>query len=216
MENHDKKVNIEFLNQMPNSEASVHRWDLISPETKAVLVETYGSGSVPGEFVPKIHDLVRKGVPVFLLNGVENTANEASGEKSIGIPEINYEVQQNALDAGAVHIESVNIGHLKRSWTNKSNRPKDNVIEILKQLARESNDMFDYIDRVREKYNLTDEEIKFVEEATRVEKESKPVTQEAILRSREALGLMLEALKIEMSEHEGELKAEIRPRRKLK
>ena len=35
----------------------------VLPETKAVLVETFGSGSIPSDFAPKIHDLVRKGVP---------------------------------------------------------------------------------------------------------------------------------------------------------
>jgi len=208
----DEKTTIEFLDTNLSSEAALKRWDLIPEDTKAVIAETFGSGSMPTEFIPKIRDTVRKGIPVFLLNGVENPVDETKGEISSGITSIRYDLQQKALESGAVHIEGVNFGHLKRSWEGKSTNPRDNIIEQIRVLAEQSRDMFELITKVREVYNLTDKEIQILEKQTK--EKAIPITREKILRARESLDNMLAELKKELSERQAELQSELRHHKK--
>ncbi|MFA6099047.1 MAG: hypothetical protein WCV50_05955 [Patescibacteria group bacterium] len=209
----DDKTTIEFLGASPVTEAALRYWDSIPEDTKAVIVETFGSGSIPSEFAAKIHATVLRGIPVFLLNGVENPVDEVNGEISMGITDIKYGVQQKALEAGAVHIEAVNIGHVRRSSESKSANPRDNVMEQVRVLAEQSQDMFELITKVREVYNLTDEEIQILEKQTR--ENAIPITREKILRARQSLDTMLVELKRELSERQAELHSELHHQKKL-
>jgi len=77
---------------------SLELWDTIvsaSPKPKAIILETFGSGSLASEFIPKIKEAVGNGIAVFLLSPMH---------RGHGIEKVTYDIQEDALKAGAVEF----------------------------------------------------------------------------------------------------------------
>lgn len=191
------KLEVVLIPPLLTTDFNVVAWDrYLADKPKAVIFETFGSGSVGSAFVPKIRETVRMGIPVFLLSSMERGT----------IRSVVYDQQEQALQAGAVHLERINFGDVKRAWQGQSQDPTHDVIPEINRLAHESKDMFDLIDKVRATYNLTEEEIDVLPEIA----EGVP-DREAIMRTRGKVDEMLAELKREMDgnreiEHSGEVK----------
>jgi len=128
-------------------------WDAMigtTPKPKALVLNVNATGSLPNVFQPKIAAAVRDGVAVFLLG---------DARVGTGPTTITYGIQEEALNAGAVHLESANFGSFERAMLGQSSDPKDNVIKYINRLAQRSASVFDLMRRVRDEYRLPDREI---------------------------------------------------------
>lgn len=66
------------------------------------------------------------------------------------IDKITYGIQEDALNVGAVHLESVNAGHLRRFASGESTRLKDNVLQVISDSLDEGGTQGALFDRVQE------------------------------------------------------------------
>jgi chemotaxis response regulator CheB len=124
----------------------------IANKPKAIVYKSFGSGTVAPNDVDEIRKAVReKGIPVFLLSSMERDG---------GIRKVTYEAHDRARKAGAVNLERVNYGDVKREWLGETKSPENDVIRVINEIAQEKTDMFDLIDEVRQRYQYTDEELK--------------------------------------------------------
>ena len=217
---------VPFFSSIINNEINAKLWDaMMADHPKAVVLKTFGSGSVGKILIPKIRETVRAGIPVFLLSSMEG--------QEFGILKQVYQTNSELLDAGAVALESVNITNLQRAnqhiidtenglqTSEYHGQPADNILKTISDIVHNGGDMFEWIQKVRETYNLSDEQIALVEKEThRLEPNimppevraglspvnaispntvSIPVTRKDILRSRRAVDIALQTLKGEIS-----------------
>lgn len=226
---------VAFFAAPLGTEINERLWDVvIKTRPKAVVMETFGSGSVPNAFLGKVRATTHEGIPVFIVNGLEGTLG-LPPEQSFGIVHITYDTNRQLLDAGAIPLESVNVGHLRRfvefrgthpPETEYPGKPTDNILETIGEIIESDGGLFERIKRIRKVYELSDAEIERIErQSHRLEPHHIPVevrpllsaenaeeeslvsltlTKEQILKSRQAVDAMLHKLEMEMQERSGE------------
>src|SRR3989344_748648 len=155
---------VQFFAASANTEITARLWDaLMANKPRAIVVESFGSGSIPGILIDKVQTATRNGTAVFLLNG--------ASKQNYGIIKLTYDTNTRLLEAGAVPLERINIGHLRR-WaafidegTRSADLPKysgdktDALLQTIAEIAQHESNMFELIRKVRETYRLSDEQI---------------------------------------------------------
>ncbi len=84
---------------IPHLDAIINADQIDKP--KAIILLGEVSGSTPEILNPKIREIVKKGISVFIVC-------KAYGEQS-GIHEFRYQIQIQAAKAGAIHLRDANL-----------------------------------------------------------------------------------------------------------
>ena len=218
---------VQFFAASANTEITARLWDaLMANKPRAIVVESFGSGSIPGILIDKVQTATRNGTAVFLLNG--------ASKQNYGIIKLTYDTNTRLLEAGAVPLERINIGHLRR-WaafidegTRSADLPKysgdktDALLQTIAEIAQHESNMFELIRKVRETYRLSDEQIEEIvrnshrKELVEISHEIKsalsqenakplntvagPITREDIENTRRSVDRMLIAMQEELKE----------------
>lgn len=86
-----------------DSELTADLFRIAGDKAKALVLAGFATGTTPNVLNPHIKALTEKGIPVFILS--KNPANEH------GIRKIKYQVQQDAVEAGAIPLRDPNVNN---------------------------------------------------------------------------------------------------------